>query len=262
MSGLSYDEAVAERLEAVYLGPDVAAQRAETLRRLALAPGEQVLDIGSGPGFLCLDMADAVGPSGRVRGIDVSPDMIARASARNPHPWLRYAQGDATALPEPDRAYDIVVSTQVAEYVPDIAGFCAEAYRVLRPGGRGLILATDWDTVVWYSEDPARMARVLEAFRPHCADSRLPRTLAPRLRAAGFTVTAVSAFPIVNLDWDEGCYSQRTIPFIAAYVRNQATLPGAEIDAWEAELIALAATGRHFFAASRFLFEIARPTSP
>jgi arsenite methyltransferase len=262
MAGMSFDDATAERLEAAYLGPDVTAQRAETLRRLALEPGERVLDIGSGPGFLCLDMAEAVGPSGRVRGIDVSPDMITRVSARNPHPWLSYAEGDATALPEPDRAYDVVVSTQVAEYVADISRFCLEAYRVLAPGGRGLVLATDWDTVAWHSADPARMARVLEAWRAHCADSRLPRTLAPRLRAAGFTVTAVSVFPIVNLDWDEGCYSQGLAPLIGDFVRSRAALADAEIEAWEAELEELASTGRYFFASSRFLFGVTRPTSP
>jgi hypothetical protein len=106
------------------------------------------------------------------------------------------------------------------------------------------------------------MARVLDVFRPHCADSCLPRTLAPHLRAAGFTVTAVSAVPIVILDWSGGCYSQRTIPFIASYVRTQGTLPAAEFEAWEAELCALAASGPHFFASSRFLFGIARPSSP
>jgi len=259
MASMNYDDAAAERLEAVYLGPDVVAQRKETMRRLALKPGEHVLDIGSGPGFLCQEMAEAVGPSGRVHGIDISPDMITRASSRNSYVWLSFAECDATALPESDQVYDVVVSTQVAEYVPDISRFCSEAFRVLKPGGRGLILATDWDAVAWFSDDPSRMERVLEAFRPHCADSQLPRTLAPRLRKAGFTVTSVSAFPIINLDWEEGCYSQKATPFIAGYIRSQASLPESEIQAWEAELQELASQGRYFFSSSRILFEIFRP---
>ena len=194
MSTLQYDEATTRQLEAVYLGPDIVAQRARTMELLGLKPGERVLDIGSGPGFLCADMAAAVGPQGRVRGIDISPVMVARAAGRNPEGWVSFATGDATRLDEADASYDAVVSVQVAEYVPDVDAFCREAFRVLRPGGRALVVATDWDAIAWYSRDPARMQRVLAAFAPHCADTALPRTLGRHLRAAGFALDAVTPF--------------------------------------------------------------------
>ena len=54
--GMQYDDAAAERLEAVYLGPDIAAQRDDTLNRLAIRKGERILDVGSGPGFLATRM--------------------------------------------------------------------------------------------------------------------------------------------------------------------------------------------------------------
>lgn len=258
MSGMKYDEAEAERLEAVYLGPDVVAQRKETLRCLELKPGEHVLDIGSGPGFLCQEMADEVGVSGHVLGIDLSEDMIKRATARNSLSWVTYEQGNATDLPVSDESFDVVVSTQVAEYVSEIESFCSEICRVLKPGGRGLIIATDWDAVAWYSDNPDRMKRVLDAFKPHCADSRLPRTLVPQLRSSGMTIKRVSAFPIINIDWSEGSYSQGAAPFIAAYVRSQNSLPEEELSAWQKELEDLAAAGRYFFSSNRFIFEFAR----
>lgn len=59
--GMEYDEAAAERLEAVYLGPDVVAQREDTLRRIAVQTGDRVLDIGSGPGFLATAIANQCG---------------------------------------------------------------------------------------------------------------------------------------------------------------------------------------------------------
>jgi arsenite methyltransferase len=254
-----FDEDAADRLEAVYRGPDIVAQRRHTIGLLAPRPDERILDIGSGPGFLCQEIAEMVGPKGRVRGIDISPVFVRRAAARSRHPWLDYVEADATALPEPDNAYDAVVSTQVAEYVPDIAAFCTEAFRVLRPGGRGVVLATDWDAIAWHSDNPARMRRVLDAFRPHCADSALPRTLAPRLRAAGFDVLRVSCFPIVNTDGSEASYSRSSATFIAAYVRRNAGLPEAEIAAWQAELAALAEAGRYYFVTGRIFFEIRRP---
>ncbi|GMG83334.1 hypothetical protein LNKW23_25470 [Paralimibaculum aggregatum] len=260
--GLDFNERAAERLERVYSGADIVAQRADTLRRLALRPGERVLDIGSGPGFLAEAMAGVVGSGGRVRGIDISETLLARASARATVPWLSYGRGDAQALDEADGAYDVVVSTQVAEYLPDIDAFCGELARVLAPGGRGLVIATDWDAVIWHSDHPARMARALKLWEGHCADPRLPRHLAPRLSAAGLAVAGVSAFPLLNLRFEEGAYSQGMAGFIAGYLRREGSMRTAEIEAWAAELAALDAAGRYFFASQRFVFEVTKPAQP
>jgi SAM-dependent methyltransferase len=256
---MEYDEAAADRLEAVYLGPDVVAQRADTLRRLNVESGEHVLDVGSGPGFLAQAIADRTGPSGKVVGVDSSDQMITRASARNDRPWLSYRLADATSLPFEASSFDVVVSTQVAEYVPDIEAFCSEVVRVMRPGGRGLILATDWDAVCWHSSDAERMDRVLNAFAPHCADSRLPRTLGARLRGAGLLLEEVSYFPIINLDRYDGCYGEMVVPFIKAYVSAQGTVPEEELEAWADDLRDLNQRGEHFFSTGRFSFLFKKP---
>jgi cyclopropane fatty-acyl-phospholipid synthase-like methyltransferase len=83
MSGLEFTDAAARRLEKLYLTRDVVAQRSDTLRQLALTKGEHVLDIGSGPGFLCEGMAALVGPEGVVVGIDISDDLVALCERRN-----------------------------------------------------------------------------------------------------------------------------------------------------------------------------------
>src|SRR4051812_22521173 len=141
---LDFDEENARRLVAVYTTPDVVAQRRAIREALALRPGEQVLDIGSGPGLLAAEMAEEVGAEGGVHGIDPSDSMLAIARRRgNP---VDYRAGDALALPFRDEQFDVAVSTQVYEYVEDIEGALAEARRVLRPGGRLLVLDTDWDS--------------------------------------------------------------------------------------------------------------------
>lgn len=259
MAQLHYDEAAAEQLEAVHLGPDIVAQRARTMALLQLKPGESVLDIGSGPGFLCGDMAAAVGPSGKVRGIDISPVMVARAARRYPQGWVSFATGDAARLEEPDAFYDVVVSTQVAEYVPDIGAFCRQAFRVLKPGGRALVMATDWDAVAWYSREPARMQRVLAAFAPHCAHSTLPRTFARHLRTAGFTLGAVTPHPILNHGWKDDSYSCSSMSLIASYVARQGSLPAEELAAWADEQRALGASGDYYFLSCRMFFAATRP---
>ena len=256
MAGMEYDAAAAERLEAVYRGPDVVAQRDDTLRRLAVKKGERVLDVGSGPGFLAEALAEGTGPNGEVIGVDISDQMITRASSRCTRAWLSYQKADAMSLPFDDDSFDVVVSTQVAEYVVDIGAFCSEVARVLKPQARGLILATDWDAVCWHSSDPDRMEKILKAFAPHCADSRLPRTLATRLRKAGLIVEDVSYFPIINVDRYDGCYSEMAIPFISAYVRSRGTVPESDLRAWAEDLNDLDLRGEHFFSTGKFSFFI------
>lgn len=256
---MDYDDRASAWLDIVYSGADVTAQRADTLQRLALRPGEHVLDVGSGPGFLVEAMAGAVGPQGRVRGIDISEAMIRRSAARSRADWASFAVGDATDLQEADAAYDVVVSTQVAEYIPDIDGFCRELSRVMAPGGRGLVIATDWDGVIWYSEEPARMARFLKAFEGHCADPRLPRHLAPRLRQAGLDVSSISSFPLLNFEFREGAYSHGIAGFLKPFLVRKRFASEAEVSDWAAEQEKLSAEGRYFFASQRFIFEIAKP---
>jgi len=259
MSGMEYDEATSERLEAVYLGPDVVAQREDTLSRLSISEGEKILDIGSGPGFLATAMAETTGPSGEVVGVDISQQMVDRAASRSQHSWLSYEVADAAALPFKDNSFDVVVSTQVAEYVPDIDAFCSEVFRVLKPNGRGLILATDWDAVCWHSENPDRMDRILKALAPHCANSRLPRTLAMRLRKSGLQVDDVSYFSIVNVDRYPGCYGEMVVPLITAYVESQETVSKDELAEWAEEQSNLNERGEHFFSTGRFSFSVTKP---
>src|SRR5260370_36702865 len=121
MSGLTFTEDAARHLARVYLTPDVVAQRAETMKQLALSPGERVLDIGCGPGFLCESIAAAVGSDGAVTRIAISRDLIPLCKTQNPPKWLSYAVGDATKSPHADAPVDVGVGTQVAQYGPYIA---------------------------------------------------------------------------------------------------------------------------------------------
>src|SRR5215204_5850186 len=129
---LQFDNEAARKLETIYSSPDVVAQRSATLERLRLRPGDKVIDVGCGPGFLCEQMADCVGPTGRVLGVDVSEDLLAFARGRNTRDWLTYSYGDAAALSSPDASFDVAVSAQTLEYVQEPAPVLAEMFRVLK----------------------------------------------------------------------------------------------------------------------------------
>jgi arsenite methyltransferase len=236
---LHFDEETARQVERVYLTPDVVEQRRLTREALAVQAGEKVLDIGSGPGLLAAELADE---GADVLGVDPSESMLAMARARE-IPRAAFEPGDALSLPVADASFDAAVSTQVLEYVEDVAGALREAHRVLRPGGRLLVLDTDWDSIVWHTADLDRMRRVLAAWDAHLADPHLPRQLPGLLRGAGFTLTRTAVLPILNHPYDPETYSVGLIPVIATFVDDAA---------WADELTSLGED--YFFSINRYLF--------
>ncbi len=103
-----------------------------------LRPGDTVLDLGSGAGFDAFLAAEAVGPTGRVIGVDMTPEMLAKArenaersSVRN----VEFRLGEIEALPLPNAAVDVIISNCVINLSPSKDRVFAEAFRVLKPGG-------------------------------------------------------------------------------------------------------------------------------
>jgi arsenite methyltransferase len=107
------------------------------LGRLAL--GERVLDLGSGAGTDSLVAAQMVGEAGRVTGIDMTPEMLAKARAAATEMGatnVAFVESEAEHLPFKDETFDVVISNGVIDLIPDKDGVFAELHRVLVPGGR------------------------------------------------------------------------------------------------------------------------------
>lgn len=104
-----------------------------------LKPGETVLDLGCGGGFDCFLAANAVGPEGRVIGVDMTEEMIAAAranAAKGGYRNVEFRLGDIESLPVENASVDVVISNCVINLVPDKGRAFAEACRVLKPAGR------------------------------------------------------------------------------------------------------------------------------
>ena len=255
MGVLEYDDEATRQLLALYLTPDVVAQRRDFLRAFGPRPGERILDVGAGPGFLANEIAEAIGSTGSVCGIDISEPLLEVARSKEGNKYgVDFRYGDATQLPFQDEEFDSVVSTQVLEYVPDVNAALAEIHRVLKPGGRVGLLDTDWDSIVWHSPDKQKMNRILRAWEDHAADPFLPRTLARKLHAAGFSVERQEVIPLFNNEYDPDTYSNRIIDLIVSFVVERNSISKEDADGWAEELRSCGLNGEYFFSLNRYFF--------
>jgi len=169
-------------------------------------------------------------------------------------PSVRVEQGDAAAVGGADARFDLVVSTQVLEYVAEIDRALAGIARVLRPGGRAVLLATDWRSLAWHSNDDDRMDRMLSAWEEHLAHPTLPRTLGKRLEAAGLCNTRVERYSIVERADDRTGYSAMLVGAIGAFAPGRRGVTEADAKAWAEDQAALRESGAFHFSLGQYFF--------
>jgi arsenite methyltransferase len=129
----------------------------------ALQPGETVVDLGSGAGFDCFLAARQVGSSGRVIGVDMTDEMLAKArqnAEKGSFTNVEFRKGEIEALPLEDASVDVVISNCVLNLVPDKRKAFSEIVRVLKPGGRLAVsdIVLERPLPIEIQEDPAAYA--------------------------------------------------------------------------------------------------------
>jgi len=150
----------------------------------ALRAGEVVLDLGSGAGFDCFLAASRVGPTGRVIGVDMTPEMVSKArdnARRVQAPNVDFRLGEIEHLPVADASVDAVISNCVINLAPDKGAVFREAIRVLKPGGR--IAISD---VVATRPIPPELAASVEALTGCIAGAARVDEMSRLLQEAGF----------------------------------------------------------------------------
>ena len=162
----------------------------------SLQPGEVVLDLGSGGGIDCFLAAKKVGPTGKVIGLDMTPKMIklARRNAKKVGATnVDFHYGEMEEMPLPDASVDVIISNCVINLSPDKDAVFAEAFRVLKPGGR--LSVSD---IVTNGELPEVVRGSVEAWTGCLAGALDEKAYVGKMRAAGLTDVTVTDRVYVN----------------------------------------------------------------
>src|SRR3984893_12513687 len=144
MSTLSFAGDMARLQRAIAESHDLVVRRGIVLETLNLRTGERVLELGCGGGYYTHEVAQFVGPTGRVCAIDISPDEIVAAQAGCPEfAWVECREADIAAPPYGNAEFDVVFAVQALEYLSDLDGALRHIHRMLRPRGRLIVVAPE-----------------------------------------------------------------------------------------------------------------------
>jgi arsenite methyltransferase len=203
--GLSREIGYSEReLAEVPEGSNLGLGCGNPLAHAALRPGDVVVDLGSGAGFDCFLAANRVGPEGRVIGVDMTPEMLARARANavaGGYTNVEFRLGEIENLPVADGTADMVISNCVINLATDKPRVFREALRVLKPGGR--LMVSD---LVLRRPLPESVRRSVEAYAGCIAGAMLEDDYLAAIRRSGFAeveVVAEATYPVGTSNPDE-----------------------------------------------------------
>ncbi|HLS78030.1 MAG TPA: methyltransferase domain-containing protein [Nocardia sp.] len=167
---------------------------------LAVQPGERAVDIGSGTGSEVFVFADAVGPTGEAIGVEPDPNLLSSAERRaaQKDSTARFYSGDAYGIPFGADYFDAVLSERVFQHLTAPARAANEIARVLRPGGRTVVMDVDWETAIVHPGDRRVARQVIETLIAATTNPLSGRRLPGLLTQAGLVVDEIGSQALVQ----------------------------------------------------------------
>ena len=225
--------------------PGIVEWKSVILAALRIEAGMKALDIGSGLGTDAFDLAERVGPSGHITGVDFSEYLVAeairRAAGRNLS--VSFEVGDAQNLRFPDETFDAVRTERMLMHVPDAEKALSEMARVLRRGGRMAVVDFDWESQFCDSPYKATTRTIALSFCDSMRNGWIGRRLQRLFRQVGMADIAVSFRTIlVSYDFLQLLLGGHIVRMVSA-----GTLSKDEADLWWTHLARADSEGTYHY---------------
>jgi ubiquinone/menaquinone biosynthesis C-methylase UbiE len=237
-----------------------AAGQAKLQRFLALLdpqPGEQIIDVGCGSGEFCRCVAPRVASNGHVTGVDVSAASVSLAgelSGACPPDRITYGLGDAHALRFGDGSFDAASCISVLAFCREPGAVLRELRRVLRPGGRLLLVNSDDDSRFYNGRDRGLGRRIARAIADRCVDPWAGRRLAAWLEQAGFSVVRTDIRAEIERTYAPGHTGYMLAQSMREYVVDHAGVGAEDYARWLADLEDCADDGSYCYGATSYAY--------
>ncbi|MFE5288169.1 methyltransferase domain-containing protein [Nocardia sp. NPDC056611] len=180
--------------------PGIRRLRTWAHEALATRPGESAVDIGSGTGSEVLTLAELVGPTGTALGVEPDPNLLAAAERRAAQAGstATFVSGDAYGLPVGSESFDVALCERVFQHLTAPARAVGEIARVLRPGGRVVVMDTDWGSAIVHPGDRHVVHEVIETMIAGTTNPFAGRRLSGQLAAAGLVVDDIGSHALIQ----------------------------------------------------------------
>lgn len=231
--------------------PAIQRLRATATELLRPRLGDRLLDVGCGTGEVARTLAGLVGAGGTVVGVEPSVTMLDEARRRTgDHIRVDFRAGDISRLDFDDATFDGVTSERVFQHLDSPASAIAELVRVTKPGGRIVVIDTDWGMHAIHGADPAVTARIVAVWSDNAANGWSGRRLPALFAGAGIPDPVVVADTFTTTDPLRPSMAPFTTMAHAAACAGAIT--GAEAVSWLAELADAGTSGCFFWAVTMF----------
>ena len=231
--------------------PSIAECYKKQLELLDLRPGQTVLDVGCGIGDRAAQMAEIVGQTGKVCGTDLSSLMVDISKRRNEGNRLplEFHVASAVDQPFPDSIFDRVRTERVLMYLPDPEPAIDEFLRVLKPGGKVLVVDFDWDALIFSHRDQALTRKIVDHISDSFPNGRVGVHLNRLFREKG--LTEVTVVPIGYFSTYE--LARRVCGGILESAVTAGVFDGDTISAWWSDIEADSSKGAQVISFQGFI---------
>ncbi len=253
-----FDEKVAQQLNLLFRTEELRKIRRQYFDLFSLSGGEYVLDVGCGTGANAMALVEHLQGNCTVVGVDTSQPMLQIGELNLPSfsyaDCIRFQAAEAHQLPFADADFDAAMIIQVLEYSKEPIRMLQETKRVLKPGGKVLVVDTDWDTIVWNSSLKERTRQIVLGWSDHEADGWQGRKILEYMVQSGFQNVQGRTIAISESSFAEESYSYLLTRLIADYMIRSEKMPAVQVEEWVRDLKAKAEAGHFYFSLNRYVF--------